>query len=447
MAKAKGKIENVILITIDALRYDHLGCNNPQLKERGISPNLDLLAKRSANFNQAFSQGPYTRASFPVIFFSNYLSRVAKVTGPKISKGKIKKSAQSWVESLQKAGVETAGFTTNPLTGRFLGYGKGFDLFDDRDRPFSFFTRRTWPVLDRFLKATLIKRLKKFFFPNVFIDSPYINTLAFNWLKKRKEKPFFLWLHYMDVHEPYYGNLNPALAEKGKAKKHSSKKLVQGYLRGVKLFDRSFGRFIDYLRKEKFLEDTLIILTADHGDSFGEHQIFSHPGKLYQELTHVPLLIFCPGQSGRRENSLIGLVDLGPTILDFLKAKEPIPSKGISFKSLVGGENKRVNQTSQAMRKVIISEVFSSTEGEPGVDFSPHYSIQTKRYKLIVLPDNKDGGKIKDKYGSKDSEGQEELYDLKEDPKEKYDISDKKPDIVRDLKKRFKEEYYGQGQS
>ncbi len=415
-------IKNVILITIDALRWDYLGYNNPGLAKKKISPNLDRLAKKSVLFDQAISQGPYTKAAFPAIFYAQYPSKITEQIKGRIGWGRIKKNTRSWVEKLREAGFLTAGFTTNPLTGRFLNYGQGFQEFKDRDRPFSFLIDKVWPKLDQKLKALFIDRIKKNVVSGASMDSPYINQMAGQWLEKIEDQKFFLWLHYMDVHEPYWGNFKPShLSEK---EKQETVKIREAYQKGVKFADRSLGELLEFLEKQKFLDNTLLIITADHGECLGEHGILSHPGQFSQSLIRVPLLFYSEGLRPKREKRLVGLIDIGPTILDLFNLRPLAKSQGQSFKPYLRGENEMI------VREAIVIESFSS-KGSPKKGYPANYSLRTDCFQLNVYLTRKENP-IK------------ELYDLKVDPMGKDNLIRQRPEIAKRLEERFKEEYFNE---
>jgi len=416
----KKRIKNVILISVDALRYDSIGFANKRLREKKISPNLDKFFSKSVFFDKAYSQGPYTKASFPAIFFSQYSMKVTKQLSKELGWGKLKDEAVSWLDVLGEHSFETVGFSTNPYVGKLMGYHKRFSKLDDRDRPFTFTTRKLWDQLDKKLKALFIDRIWKKISPAGSMDSPYINTQARKYLDKvHGKKNFFLWLHYMDVHGPYWGDLKPAKVAKGK-ENFDKEKYLAGYYKSIKHFDLYFKDLIKYLEENQILEDTMVVLTSDHGELFGEHGMTSHPGKLYDQLLHIPLAFYYPEFKARRTNNLIGNIDIGATILDILGLDVPEEFDGVSLVDNLYGSNKKT-------REVIVSEVYSP-DGYTKGGLPPNFAIFDGRYKLERFIKNK----IK------------ALYDLDKDSHEKNNIWYEEKDIRARLKEEFKQEYFNE---
>jgi arylsulfatase len=414
----RNKIKNVILISVDALRYDSLGFTNDRLKKEKISPNLDNFLAKSVFFDKAYSQGPYTKASFPAIFFSQYSMKVTERLSEKMGWGKLKNEAVSWLDLLNENNYQTVGFSTNPFIGKLMGYHKRFNKLDDRDRPFTFTTRKIFDRVDKKLKALFIDRIWKKISPAGSMDSPYINTLARRYLNETHGGDnFFLWLHYMDVHGPYWGDLRPAKVAKGE-EEFDKEKYLKGYYKSIKHLDLYLGDLIKFLKSKGIEEDTMIIFTSDHGELFGEHGMTSHPGKLFNELLHIPLAFYHPSFTPRRTDVLTGNIDIGTTILDLLDLDIPAEFNGVSLKRNFFGKDK-------FSREVIVSEVYSPN-GPTEEGLPPNFAIFDGRYKLERFIKNE----IK------------ALYDLERDPKEKNNIWDSGKKIRDSLKKAFKEEYF-----
>ncbi|MEF8879371.1 MAG: sulfatase-like hydrolase/transferase, partial [Candidatus Thermoplasmatota archaeon] len=240
-----------------------------------------------------------------------------------------------------------------------------------------------------------------------------INKKAIEWVSKQKEN-FFLWLHYMDVHEPYappeYENKNEMLylATKyrdfpNKLNKQEIKKLEQLYDLSIKHTDKEINNLLRQLEKLGKLKDTIIIITADHGEAFGEHNgILGHGGKfveqLYEEVVHVPLIIYGYKEKNYTADKLVQNIDLAPTICEM--AEIPIPPAFFG---------KSVFESSKT-KEIIINSVVK-------------IAYRTQRYKLIF-----------DKKKENESEAYE-LYDLKNDKEEKNNIYKEKPKTSKKLTK------------
>jgi arylsulfatase A-like enzyme len=164
--------------------------------------------------------------------------------------------------------------------------------------------------------------------------------------------------------------------------------------------DRELGRLFDTLRERELYEDTLVIVTSDHGEAFGEHDGFGHYKALYEELVRVPLVIHVPGQESKTVDSQVGLADLSPTVLDYLGLETPDTVSGESLRPLIEGDrSERVDE-----RHVI-------GHGDP-------LGVRTERWKYIWWV--RDGDEPIDA----------ELFDLRADPEETTDVSADNPKLV-----------------
>jgi len=297
-------MKNVILLTIDALRKDVMGCYG---NKGGLTPFIDSLQNECINFTKGQAIGPYTQASFPGILSSSYYLEYGKPKGFSHQRTLIS-------EPLKKAGITTAAFHSNPYLSDFLGWNRGWDVFYDSMED----------EVDS--KAPYIKG-------NV------INTKAAKWLssytKGREYRPFFLWLHYMDVHEPYvperkyvemvdptvaisqdemYSMFKNTLLKRDVSDPGKVELLKKLYDMHVREVDTYVQEFFNTLEKLSILEDSVLIITNDHGDEFNEHGGLSHDDKMYSELIDMPLLIYGAGKSGVC-GTLVSNVDIPPTII------------------------------------------------------------------------------------------------------------------------------------
>lgn len=313
-AKGAAPTGNVVLLTIDTLRSDVLGCYGSPL---GLSPFLDSLAERSIRFTRSQAAGPYTQASFPGLLTSSYY-----LDHQDHGKGKTLSPERTLVsEPLRKAGVATAAFHSNPYLCGLFGWNRGWTAFYDS--------------MDDEVSDEV-----------PFIQAEVINRKADGWLASHAaagaagKKPFFLWVHYMDMHEPYVpdqkhvdlvdSSIRLTAAEKfalfkgpllardvsDPARVELLRKL---YLANVRKVDDCVRELFGALEKRGVLGDTTVIITSDHGDEFGEHGGLSHDGKMYSELLSVPLLVVEPGRSaGAVCDRLVSGADVPPTILQLL---------------------------------------------------------------------------------------------------------------------------------
>lgn len=436
------KKPNIILITVDSLRPDHLGYMG---YKKNVSPNIDILAKESTVFTRAFATGPITPHSFPSILTSTY---PLDYQGPK----KIERPRKLISEVLKEQGFTTAAFHSNAFLGEFFGYNQGWDFFEEVEVPTDF------PFLKERKLITILKkifrRVSTRFFPQLFlllqylryrIKGPAANKIKAAFLTQTvkdfissstNNSPFFVWVHYMDVHGPYFGQENfqagplslpeyvagysPILLPHYPTKKlkkivkKSIKLTIDLYDRGIEYVDKQIGDLINFLRTRNIYESCIIILTADHGEEFLEHGAGSHWTKLYNELLHVPLLVKIPTSHREIIEKPVSLIDLSSTLCDILNIKRPSSFKG---ENLFNRSNSPVfHQTGLGKRK----SIFSSEV--PLIEYCEIENInqcktafQFDSWKYILNFDNKE----------------EELYNLSSDPEEQNNLlRSERPEIL-----------------
>lgn len=402
---------NVLLITIDCLRPDHMSVYG---YERATTPHLDNLAGEGVRFTQAISQGPCTRVSFASMFSSTY---------PAMFGGFFRLSPQRTVlaEILREAGYCTVAFGSNPYLSPIYGYDKGFEIFDGNLVPWIQSSQRR-----------LLKYLNRFFIVArgmlPYLPASALTAKAVRFLHQYLvARPWFLWLHYMDVHDPYRpprrhvarfrsakrpklsdrALWQKALSQPGEISENERQYLIDLYDAEINFADEQIGRLLMRLQRMGSLDSTLIIVTADHGEAFGEHGQFSHRFELYDELLRVPLLMRLPlGKvsdrslaAGQVVTAQVRLLDLAPTILDLLDLDSG-PFEGASLMSLIEGHDETP--------RMAISE----TQPDAGL-----YAIRQVGWKLIL---NVHTGTV-------------EMYDLRRDPRETINCANTTPLIASKL--------------
>ena len=299
-------MRSVVLLTIDALRQDALGCYGNGL---GLTPFIDSLAARSLVFTQAHAVAPYTQASFPGILTSSYYYDCP--VSEHLSSQRTLVS-----EVLQAAGICTAAFHSNPYLCDYFGWNRGWHHFYDSMED----------------EVTAL---------NPYAKGDAINRHLDDWLagqaQGRDRDPLFLWVHYMDVHEPYVPDrryleavdpsirLSPqqmfdlfvnVVRPRDVSDPSTVRLLHQLYLAHVREVDGYVRDLWHILERRGVLVDTTVIITSDHGDEFGEHGGLSHDGKMYSELVRVPLLIYRSGeQTGQACHTVVSGLDISPTIV------------------------------------------------------------------------------------------------------------------------------------
>jgi arylsulfatase A-like enzyme len=451
-------VENVILITIDSLRADHLSCYGYQKR---TTPNLDELSKKGFLFTQAFSNGPWTPASFPSILTSSYSLQYPY--SAHLSPQRIMLS-----EVLKREGYLTGGVHCCPYLSSFYGYNRGFETFRDflfdnygvQDKineltkgHGNFTTKIGKKIKDVFGESSSIYRFLKVFHSEMYkimnrdrsenfldIVSKYakaetINREVISWLENGVNGKFFLWIHYMDVHIPYtprteYMNqIGSPLPEEIRIRELNEKLfkyrgaynkrvnmsedelrlMIDLYDAELRHADEAIGSLLEEITRIGLLDNTLVIVTADHGDEFLEHGSVAHSPKLYDELLHVPLIFYAPEiDKGKIIDDLVSLLDLAPTIVDVLGIKKPEQWLGESLLPLIKGEQTRIDNG-------VISEVLAGSKRKT--------AYRTKKWKFILDEE-------KNAY---------ELYDLENDRKEKNNVAEENPDIVNYLSLKINE--------
>ncbi|XYH96589.1 sulfatase-like hydrolase/transferase [Sorangium sp. So ce1128] len=291
---------NVVLVTIDTLRWDLGYAGNP----RPVSPNLDALAARSTVFERAYSLASYTGKSIGPMLIGKYGSETHRNWGHFNKFGEEDTFA---AERLKGAGVRTMSVHGHRYFGSFGGLDRGFDVVDMSAAPPE---GAPWDVDN---KAT----------------SPALTDAALRLLGSPENTGgrFFLWVHYLDPHADYLRHDDvPGFGAS------SQRDLYDGE---VAFTDRHIGRLLDAIAAAPFAARTAIVVTSDHGEAFGEHKMFRHGFELWEELVRVPLLVHVPGAAPSRVRARRSLIDLAPTLLDLMRV--PGPAEGAPATDFLSG--------------------------------------------------------------------------------------------------------------
>ncbi len=288
---------NVLLITIDTLRFDRLGVNSDKYVK---TPNIDRLAKRSFQFKRAFTHNPITLPSHTNIMTGT----TSLYHGISDNSGYIlKKRFLTLAEKLKNNGYETGAFVgAYPLDSRF-GLDQGFDVYDDN--------YGTHNALEMFFVE---RRADKVIEP------------AVNWISGKTGK-WFCWIHLFDPHQPY---MPPA--------PYNEKYSHDLYSGEVAYVDNRLGKLFDYLKKRDDFNKTIIILTADHGEALGEKGEKTHAYFAYNATIHIPLIIKVPGTIPSIILRNVATTDIFPTICDLTRMQTPSYIQGVSLIPLMEGK-------------------------------------------------------------------------------------------------------------
>ncbi|MCD6575497.1 sulfatase [Candidatus Aerophobetes bacterium] len=380
------RLKNVILLTVDTLRKDVLGCYNPESK---LTPFIDSLQDRCIKFTNMQAIGPYTQASFPGILTSSYY----------FDWGRHKKCPPQRIlisEVLKKGGITTAGIHSNPYISEFFGWNRGWDFFYDS------------------MEEEVTDEVP-------YIKGDKINKKVDEWLsshiKGKDYGRFFLWMHYMDVHEPYvperryvemvdpsiklssnemFNLFKNVILKRDVSDKEKVELLKKLYFAHVREIDEYVQDFFSILKRYDLLENSTVIITSDHGDEFGEHGGLSHDGKFYSELINVPFLIYNPGEDeGKVCDKLVSNIDIPPTILHIFGLEQ---FKGFKGHSLLPLEN--------YPEKGCFGEAIDKRSAHEKETDKPTYYYQEEKLKIIY----------------RESTDTWEMYDLRDDPRELNNI-------------------------
>jgi len=437
--------KSVILITIDALRPDHLMSYG---YHRNTAPNLEKFIKNGTTFSNAITNGPETPSAFASLFTSML---------PLMNGGFSPLPTQkiSFPQVLKENGIFTYGIHSNPNLGRFFNYHMGFDVFLDGERfkehPDNQETRTN---LFHFVKKILnyrnifkkvmygLKGFNKFksflrnklpFLTDILLpftpiayNAPYVTNKVLSFIKNNNE-PLFLWAHYMDVHSPFNppsknvmqmnqfdisnierNFLNNELypyPHKFRISKDVIEKLKILYDGEINYVDSFLNQIFNIIRN-KFENDCLIIITADHGEAFFEHGVFFHQGVVYDELLKIPLFIVEIGKNHivKMAESIVQLIDIAPTILDYYGISIPESFQGRSLLPLL--KKDFIDRDGCVISETYQKDGIMKRNGETG-------------YKLISIRYDEW------KYIYNEQFDEELLFHLKSDPEEKVNLNTK----------------------
>jgi arylsulfatase A-like enzyme len=276
---------DVVLITIDTLRYDLGFMGNPH----PVSPNIDRLAKQSTVYERAYSLASYTGKSVGPLLIGKYPSETHRGW----SHFNHYSTRDTFVqERLQKAGIRTISVQGHWYFEKNTGIGRGFDVTD-------------LSALPKVLQAEGDRT----------VNSDKLSDAAIAQLSKPEntDKPFYLWVHYLDPHAEYVLHKEFDFGS-------SSRDL---YDSEVAFTDKHVGRLIDFIQHSPFGKHTAIIITADHGEAFGEHGLIRHGFEVWDELVRVPFIFYVPGAKPHHIKIRRSAIDLVPTILQLFR--QPLP--------------------------------------------------------------------------------------------------------------------------
>jgi len=427
---------NVILLTIDCLRADHLDCYGYR---KQTAPNIARLADRGVLFMDVFSAGPYTKASFKTILTGLY----------PFTKGGYHtiRNVSSLPQMLKNLGYKTFAIPNNVLLNPQSGYSDGFDVYINPIKKSTSAQKRVAERLGgrkiiRFLNKhvpVLAKKIKSMFAENPYMMGTEVLSLIVRFITEAKNSRFFIWAHFMDAHHPYrfipklYQIVHGKLLSGRKARKinrmlahyvHFRKEfrldlldeVINLYDTQIRFIDLMIGRLLELLERLELLDETIIVITSDHGEEFMEHGAFGHSGiryvsHLYQELLRIPLVIWHPDIGRKRIAHPVSSADIVPTIL---------AANGYSVQGLDGRD--MVAKRESLSTRILLSEASLCNYKRGILRISPRekiaIAVRIGRWKLIY-------------YESRNMVP--ELYNLSQDPEEKRNLIETHRDLAKNL--------------
>ncbi|HKS94751.1 MAG TPA: sulfatase-like hydrolase/transferase [Terriglobia bacterium] len=378
-ARGWAKSPNVVLITIDTVRADHVGCYGDR---QAHTPTLDALARQGVLFRTVVTAVPLTLPSHCSILTGTYPT----VHGVRDNLGyTLGDSPPTLASILKQKGYATAAFVGADVLDAKRGLNRGFDVYSS---PFRRRMGKDNPLV--FNLQELQRRAE-----DVIRD-------ALGWMSTRppgSTKPFFVWIHLYDPHTPY----DPPPRFRA---------LVRDPYDGeIAYADYAVGQFFEYLKQHSLYDPTLIVAASDHGESFGEHGEYTHGFFIYDTTLLVPLIIKPPRGSDvvpRRVDTPVRTIDIAPTVLQFLGMPAAPSMQGTGLLSLMLGK------TATSANSTAYSETYYPNE----FGWSVLRAIRSGRFKYIDAP-------------------KPELYDLVNDPREMHNVYETKRPIALELKSQF----------
>lgn len=330
---------NVVLITIDTLRADHVGCYGAQNVK---TPTLDSLARDGVVFERAISQVPLTWPSHAVILTGTYpfQNGAQDFTRPSLNT-----KYRSVAQAFQKAGYATGAVVSSFVLERSWQLARGFDFYDDS------FSSTKFKKTD---SGGMVARRAAESVPH-----------AIAWLKKTPRRPFFLWLHLYDPHRPY----DPPEPYRTEYSGHP-------YDGEIASADHELGALIDWLKQNRLYDSSLIVMVSDHGESLGEHGEIEHGFFLYNATVHVPLIVKPPAASGipaGRRDTVVETTAIAPTLLELAGVQDTIAEQ-FQAPSLLSNDSGREPAYSETTYPFSL------------FGWSPLHALENERYQFIDAP-------------------------------------------------------------
>lgn len=424
-------LPNILLLALESTPASHLSCYG---YGRQTTPNIDRFAEEGVLYEQAISAACWTLPSHASLFTGLHVSQ----HGTNFANPFLRDDVVTLAEMLQQRGYATAAFTTNDWVNEKFGFNRGFESFRWSKRTMEWLK----PLFSAETKAEkVIRYLRDPFYP----IGNRNNRLLQEWIaqSRRSGRPFFAYTLYFDPHYPYrphypYAreylkgtgrswwrvNLDPDRYMAGAVQMDADDFTVLNALYDSRLAgtDAILGRLFDYLRREDILDDTMVIIVADHGENLGEHGLMSHQYSVHDALAHVPLIIRYPPRfsGGQRLPDLVQSLEIFTTIMDVVGIDRndiPNPVHGRSL----APEQVRARPMPFAVSEYIVPNLVRMRRLYPDRDLS--------RYDRTLRAIRRDGWKA-----IIGSDGHNELYHVATDPGETRNVAVREPQRLAELR-------------
>jgi arylsulfatase A-like enzyme len=414
---ASARLPNVLLVVLDTVRAKSLSLLGHQ---RRTSPKLEHLATTGVSFEWALSTAPWTLASHASMFTGRWPSETS--VRPLLP---LDGRQATLAEVLGRHGYLTAGFVANLMyCPREFGIARGFQHYEDY--PVSAGQIALSASLGRKAATDLtVRQVLGYHDPLNRKTAQEINGAFLRWLTEQKQQPFFAFLNYFDAHEPYLpadlglsigGNQQSRPLEyftnivgrgpRWMLTREEAQAEVALYEAGIKYVDQQLGLLLQELERRDLLENTLVVVTSDHGEEFGEHTFFGHGATLYLPSLHVPLLLSFPARlrPGVSVKEPVSLRDLPATITDLLGIQSP----GFPGQSLTRFLGSAAAGGSAGAQPVFSETVTHQERGYPDglIPVGRQYSLLSGQFHYL-----------------RHEHGTEELYNVQDDPWEQHDLA------------------------
>jgi len=413
---------NVILISIDTLRPDRMGLFGHRPNNRSTTPFVDKLAEGGVSFTNAVSSTSWTLPAHYALLTGvpDRIHGVIHDHAPRPT------TLPMLAEIFGESGYRTAGFFSGTYLNSFFGFNRGFDIY----------------VGARTMMGANTAQTAKDFRAAEVVTSQKVSESAMNFVRENGSEPFFLFLHYFDVHNEYlppspydslYGRpysgwvdgkgvtsdsrFNPRMA---RADLDRLRALYDGEIGWV---DSNIGRLFNQIESFSpgLLDNTLVVITSDHGEEFFEHGEICHQNNLHEVSVRIPLIMSCPAKigGGKKIDTPVRIYDIAPTLLDYAGLEIPDVMEGESLRpSIDNGE------TESRPALIELSQISKET------GYTQHFALRLGDYKLIVIEEREwSKDKPYDLSGAVIGK-RHALYDLSVDPGEKNDLATQKREIA-----------------